>query len=220
MAQKIRKGVVRMKLDQSEIKINRSILVLVSITLILTLVWSAIPQFQAAAVTCKYKHKVVQGETLTYISNLYGISWQKIADANKMLPPYAITPGQVLCIPEGEKTASSTQTSKKGAQPKLDVVSGLNEVLVAVENFPKRTSYYVRVSPSDRPVSYRLGVFTTNKEGDFTGWFKLPLFVRRTSTMTLCVKNVWTDAASCLKYPDLIYHFPYTHIEHSPKEGR
>jgi LysM repeat protein len=216
----LKKGVLRMQYDQPMTKITRSITLLICLTLLLTLALSVFPQSQAAAVTCKYKHKVQQGETLSYIANLYGISWIKIADANNLQAPYTVVPGQVLCIPEGEKNASSTPTSKKGKEPILTVSSGITNVLVSVENFPKKTSYYVRVYPSDRPVSYRLGVFTTNKEGDFTDWFKLPLFVRRTATMTLCVKNVWTDAASCMKYPDLVYNFPFIHIEHSPKEGR
>jgi len=209
-----------MNLDQPEIKLTRSITLIICITLLLTLLLSVFPQSQAAAVVCKYKHKVLQGETLTYIANLYGTSWQKIADANNMQPPYTVAPGQVLCIPEGDKNASTTPTSKKGKAPVLQVKSGLGQVLVGVENFPKKTSYYVRIYPANRPVSYRLGVFTTNKDGDFTDWFNIPNYVRRTSTMTLCVKNVWTDAASCVKYPELIFNFPYIKIEHSPKDGR
>jgi LysM repeat protein len=209
-----------MNLDQPEIKLTRSITLIICLTLLLTLLLSVFPQSQAAAVVCKYKHKVQQGETLTYIANLYGTSWQKIADANNMQPPYTVAPGQVLCIPEGDKNASTTPTSKKGAQPVLQVKSGLGQVLVSVENFPKKTSYYVRIYPTNRPVSYRLGVFTTNKEGDFTDWFNIPNYVRRTSMMTLCVKNVWTDAASCVKYPELVFNFPYIKIEHSPKDGR
>ncbi len=103
-----------MNLDQPEIKLTRSITLIICITLLLTFLLSVIPQSQAAAVVCKYKHKVQQGETLTYIANLYGTSWQKIADANNMQPPYTVAPGQVLCIPEGDKNASTTPTSKKG----------------------------------------------------------------------------------------------------------
>ena len=209
-----------MKLDQPETKIIRSITLLICITLVLTLMLSAFPQSRAAAVTCKYKHKVQQGETLSYIANLYGISWTLIADANNMSAPYSVTPGQVLCIPASAQNPDLTPNPKKGPKPVLQVQSGLNEVLVSVENFPKRTSYYVRVTPSGWQVSYRLGVFTTNKEGDFTDWFNLPRFISRTSMMTVCVKNVWTDAASCVKYPDLIYHFPKINIIHTPKDGR
>jgi LysM repeat protein len=213
-----KKGVKRMKFNQSETKITRSVTLLICITLVIALLLSVFPQSLAAAVTCKYKHKVQQGETVTYIANLYGISWTKIVDANNMQPPYTVVPGQVLCIPEGDKNAVSTPTKKKGKEPVLQVASNLSQVLVSVENFPKRTSYYVRVSPSNFSVSYRLGVFTTNKDGEFTDWFRLPPYVRRSPMMTLCVKNVWTDAASCVKYADLIYNFPYIKIEHSPKD--
>lgn len=213
-----------MKLDQTETKLNRSIALLICITLALTLLLSVLPQSQAAAVTCKYKHKVQQGETLTYIANLYGISWTLIADANNMQAPYTVAPGQTLCIPGGEKTSSGTPTAKKGAQPVLQVVSGLSEVLVSVENFPKKTSYFVRVSPAGWQVSYRLGVFTTNKEGDFTDWFQLPPYIRRSSTMTLCVKNAWIDTASCTKYLDLVFNFPFQSLgivhDKSDKGGR
>ena len=210
-----------MKFSQPERLIDRSITFIVCAALILTLVLSALPQSQVAAVTCKYKHKVLQGETLTYIANLYSIDWTKIADANNMSAPYTVMPGQVLCIPEGEKTSNTSGTTKKGAKPTLTVSPGLSQVLVAVENFPKKTSYYVRVSPSNKQVSYRIGVFTTNKEGDFTDWFNLPAYVRRSSTMTLCVKNVWTDAASCVKYTDLVYAFPFlVNGNCAPKEGR
>jgi LysM repeat protein len=214
------KGVERMNLNQPKTKITRSITLLICVTIVLTLVLSVFPQSQAAAVTCKYKHKVQQGETLTYISNLYGISWTKIADANNMQPPYTVVPGQVLCIPEGEKTGTTTTTTK-GAKPVLQVSPSLSQVLVSVENFPKKTSYYVRVAPTNSPVSYRLGVFTTNKEGDFTDWFRLPAYARRSPVMTLCVKNVWTDAASCVKYTDLVYAFPFLLVRNcKPKEGR
>jgi LysM repeat protein len=210
-----------MKFNQSETKFTRSVTLVICITLFLTLLLSVFPQSLAAAVTCKYKHKVLQGETLTYIANLYGTSWNKIADANNLKPPYTVAPGQVLCIPEGDKDANTTPNSKKGKEPVLQVSPGMNEVLVSVENFPKKTSYYVRVSPANSPVAYRLGVFTTNKEGDFTDWFKVPPYVRRSPTMTLCVKNVWTDSASCVKYTDMVYAFPFLIGGNcKPKEGR
>ena len=198
-----------MILNQPQTAIRRSTTLVVCVALVLTLLLSALPQSQAAAVTCKYKHKVLQGETLTYIANLYGIDWTKIASANSMSTPYTVIPGQVLCIPGGEKTSGTTTTTKKGKEPVFTVSVGLSKLLVSVENFPKKTSYYVRVSPNNRPLSYRIGVFTTNKEGDFTDWFDLPAFVMRAPKMTVCVKNVWTDAASCMKIEDLVYIYPF-----------
>jgi LysM repeat protein len=46
-------------------------------------------------------HTVQPGETLNRISLQYGVHWLAIAQANSILPPYVIYPGQVLIIPSG-----------------------------------------------------------------------------------------------------------------------
>lgn len=195
--------------------------VIFSLMMVLTLLVGAIPQMQAAAQTCKFRHTVQPGETITYIANLYQTDWEDIADANNMQPPYTIVVGTVLCIPEGQATGNTTATPKKGAaQPVLSVVPGLGHVLISVENFPKKTSYYVRVYPGGGDVSYRIGHFTTNKDGDFTDWFNLPGFIPMDAKMGVCIKNVWTDAVSCVKYENPL---PYTDMMAAlrcPKEGR
>ncbi len=73
-----------MKLQNLELWSNRPFRLVLSLVLVFTLLASAFPQFSASAVTCKYKHKVLQGETLMYIADLYGVSWQKIADASNL----------------------------------------------------------------------------------------------------------------------------------------
>ncbi|MCC6955764.1 MAG: LysM peptidoglycan-binding domain-containing protein [Anaerolineales bacterium] len=193
-----------------------------SIVMVLTLLVSAIPQSAAMAVTCKFKHTVLVGETLIYIGDLYTVDWLKIAKANNLNPPYTVTAGQVLCIPEGEKPANTTTTTTttKGKGPSVQIVPGLNRILVTVENFAKKTTYFIRVTPTGNKGSYRLGQFTTNKEGDATNWFRVPNFVWRTPTMTLCLKNAWTDAVSCVKYDDV--YVPAVNIRPScgPKQPR
>jgi hypothetical protein len=99
-------------------------------------------------------------------------------------------------------------------------VAGQNELLVSVENFAKKTSYYVRISPASDRVIYRLGQFTTNKDGDFTDWFRVPYYVKRTPQMTLCLKNVWTDKVSCVKYDDIFVYYPFIRPNCGPKEPR
>jgi LysM repeat protein len=175
---------------------------LLSAILILTMLVSALPQTPAAAVTCKFKHTVEAGDTIHYLAQLYSVSWEEIAEANDLLPPYTITVGQVLCIPGGTEPAGTTNKDKKGKEPTLEVVPQLAHVFVSVENFQPKTSYYVRIFPRTQEVSYRIGVFTTNKEGDFADWFKIPAFVPRSPTMGVCVKNAWTDAVSCVKYEE------------------
>lgn len=210
-----------MELDHQMTKSTRTFPLLLAAFLILTLVVSALPTSLASAVTCKFKHKVQEGETLIYIGNLYSVDWVKIADANNLNPPYTVTAGQVLCIPEGEKPANTTSsTNKETKNATLQAVPGMNEILVSVENFPPKVSYYIRIFPSSKPVSYRIGHFTTNKEGDFTDWFPVPYFIARSPQMTLCVKNVYTDKSSCVKYGDLTAVFPFVIGKCSPKEGR
>ena len=46
-------------------------------------------------------HTVKPGETLYRISLQYGVHWLAIAQANHIVPPYVIYPGQVLVIPGG-----------------------------------------------------------------------------------------------------------------------
>ncbi len=187
--------------------------------LALSLLISAIPSSPAAAQNCKYKYTVQAGDTLSYVADLYGVDWQKIASANNLQPPYVIATGTVLCIPGGtapsgngngnhnantNANSNANTNGKKGkATPSLQIAPGFNNIYVSVENFVPKTSYYVRVYPRGVDgLSYRIGNFTTNKEGDFADWFKLPGFMPRTLDMQVCVKNVWTDAVSCVRFDD------------------
>ena len=181
---------------------SRLCLAMLSVFLVLTLLVSGMPQSQAAAVTCKFKHTVQPGETLIYLGFLYQVDWKEIAEANNIYEPYVITAGQVLCIPYGTEPVTTT-TTKKGKEPSVTIIPSLRQLLVAVENFPKKMSYYLRLFPTGYATnSYYLGHFTTNKEGDYTGWFKIPINVPRTAEMRICIKNVWTDAVSCFTYID------------------
>ena len=194
-----------MESDQPN-KRTRPMLVLLSVILTLTfLLVSALPQMSpAAAVVCKFKHTVEAGDTIQYLANLYQVDWTEIADANDLLPPYTITVGQVLCIPSGTQPAGTpgAKATSSANPPKLEIVPSIMDVYVSVENFAPKTSYFVRIFPRTQEVSYRLGVFTTNKEGDFADWFRIPAYVPRSAKMGVCVKNAWTDAVSCVKYEE------------------
>ena len=192
-----------MESDQKNKRIQPG-LVLLSVVLALALLVSALPQSPAAAADCKVKHTVEAGDTINYLANLYSVGWEQIATANDILPPFIITVGQVLCIPGGTTTPTTklTETANKDKKPTLDVVPQISHVYVSVENFAPKTSYYVRIFPRTYEVSYRIGAFTTNKEGDFSDWFKIPGYVPISAKMGVCVKNAWTDAVSCVKYDE------------------
>ena len=208
-----------MDFEHSGTKSRNTFTAVMMVVLTLTLLAGLLPQSSAGAVTCKFKHKVSQGETLIYIANLYAVGWEKVADANNLQPPYTLIEAQVLCIPEGEKPAGTTNDNDKNP-PVLQVVPGQNKILVSVENFGKKTSYFIRVSPADWDTTYKIGYFTTNKEGDFTKWFRMPYTIKRSPQMTLCVKNAWTDAASCVRYDDIFVYYPFIRGRCAPKEGR
>jgi LysM repeat protein len=206
-----------MDFDRPKSRSITTIGVLIFIVLAVTLIVSSIPQSSASAVTCKWKHKVVQGETLTYIANLYQVGWEKIADANDLTAPYPLVVGQVLCIPAG---TNPSLTKTPGSSASLQVSPGINKVLVSVENFAKKTNYYVRISAAKESTSYRIGYFQTNKEGDYTGWFRVPYYIPRSPQMTLCVKNVMTDRTSCVKYYDVYAYVALVNGKCNSKVGR
>ena len=208
-----------MESDQKRVALRPAAVILV-LALIVTLLLSALPTMDAAAVTCKFKHTVVAGDTITYIGQLYQVDWQEIAKANNISAPYTLAVGQILCIPSGTEPPNTTGGKKDGKVPTLDVVPSLGHIFVAVENFAPKTPYYVRLYANRVNLSYRIGNFTTNKEGDWSGWFKVPGFMPRFDEMQVCVKNTWTDAVSCDKYQDPSAQLLYVIGKTCAKEGR
>lgn len=59
-------------------------------------------------VYCITYHKVQRGETLYKIGLKYGMTWKRIAEANKLANPNKIYAGQTLCIP-GEASTEGNQ---------------------------------------------------------------------------------------------------------------
>ena len=48
---------------------------------------------------CMFKYTVQPGEYLFIIAKKFGVSWETIAAANSLMPPYILHPGQTLTIP-------------------------------------------------------------------------------------------------------------------------
>lgn len=190
--------------NDKKIKHHRPALILLTLAIVLSLVAAALPQAAAQAQACKFKHKVEAGDTITYVANLYSTRWDLIADANNLAPPYTITVGMTLCIPAGTAPVSGTpapSTDNKG-KATLTITPGFRHIYIAVKNFPAKMEYYVRVFPNNSNVSYRIGNLRTDKNGAFEDWFALPAYVPRTIQMGVCLKNVWTDAVSCVRFSD------------------
>jgi len=213
-----------MRIDQERTRSSRYALAGIRVILVFALVLMMLPTSTALAVTCKFKHTVQAGETLIYLGYIYQINWYAIAEANNIGAPYVLTVGQRLCIPGGVKPSDTTGTgttgSKSKAEATLSVVPGVGHILLSVENFPKKTPYFVRIFPRGNPVSYKIGHFITNKEGDFTDWMLVPSYVPRSQQMTVCVKNMWTDATSCVTVDDVFTQLTWFSGSSCPKNAK
>ena len=56
-------------------------------------------------------YTVISGDSLYLIGLKFGIAWQLIAGANHIISPYTIYPGEVLIIPLGNATTTSSSQS-------------------------------------------------------------------------------------------------------------
>jgi len=159
----------------------------------------------ASAAACKFKYKVRSGDTLIIVADLYQTDWKEIADASGLQEPYVLQVGQVLCIPSGVAPAGSTSDSTTTKPPtnkaSLSGVANFMHVTVIVENFPKKHVYNVRVANPPRFANATvIGRLKTDKNGDFSGYFRLPDGFQLTTEITLCLKDPWTDKLYCTDY--------------------
>ncbi|MBN1146200.1 MAG: LysM peptidoglycan-binding domain-containing protein [Anaerolineales bacterium] len=187
-----------------KVRSSRVLVGVVCAALVLALFATAAPTSTALAVTCKFKHTVQAGETVISIADLYGVDWLDIVEANDLTAPYVLAIGQKLCIPGGTKPSDiPTGSADDSDDPLLGAIPGLGHILISVENFAPKATYYVKIIPRGVGIPYKIGHFRTNKEGDFTDWMNVPSYVPRSNEMTVCVKNAVTDAVSCVVITDI-----------------
>lgn len=192
-----------MRSEFSKSQVNWVVIKVLVVILILSAFMAYLPQRASAA--CFGKYTVVSGDTLYKVAAKYSVTFNALAEANKLTAPYLIYVGEVLCIPEGavnpESTvAGTTPGIKATVNPKGPAIIGLGNsdvMWLGVANFPKKSMYYVKVYPtSGRLYNYsyiRLGVITTDKNGKFGSWFHIPGPFRLTPELTVCLKDVWDD---------------------------
>ena len=183
---------------------SRMAVMIFSVILVLAFLVAAMPASVSAA-TCKFKHTVKAGESLIIIANLYQADWKEIADANDLKEPYALTVGQVLCIPDGVAPGSDdTPGAGDSGEPTLQGIPAMMHVLVLVENFPKNKVYNVRIGdgPVGRDTSnfYKIGRLKTDKAGNFEGYFRTPNELHVSKDLVVCLKDPFTDKVYCEGY--------------------
>lgn len=160
---------------------------------------SLLPSAPAQAATCAATYTVVSGDTLSAIAIKYETTILDIANANGLKEPYTLQIGQKLCIPG---TPSATPTSSKTSSGKLTFTAAFsgNWVTIELKNFPAKSNYYMVANTYGKSARYHLGVLNTQKLATVKKMFQIPKALRNSKKLTLCLKNVRTDAALCYTY--------------------
>jgi hypothetical protein len=193
----------------SEKTTRRIALTFISGLLVLAMLAVLLPLQHAGAVglavTCSTYHSVASGETLSSISVKYNVSVQEIASANDLKEPYQIFVGQRLCIPgSASATTSATETASTIKGPNFTIKATKNPytIEIATVGYAAKTPFYVRIIRNDQPkaITTKLGTIKTNKSGVGTRTFRIPKAYRDASTVTICLKNTFTDGVQCNSY--------------------
>ncbi len=196
-----------MKTIQSK-QTQRTIMIVLSALIVMSFSAAVFVQ-PAAAVVCKFRHKVEAGETVSSIAALYGISWLDIVEANNLQEPYTLQIDQRLCIPSGSQPSEGGD-GEDGATggPSLDALIGLRSLLVEVNGIAKNTVVNLRVGNHPSSHLLTIGRFKTDKNGHYKGYFSLPSHdYIQTRYAQVCIKNVWTDEIACDIFPNPGWHF-------------
>jgi len=191
-----------MKTIQSK-QIQRTIMIVLSALIVMSFSAAVLVQ-PAAAVTCKFRHPVEAGETVSSIAALYDISYLDIVEANNLKEPFTLQIDQRLCIPSGSQP-SDTEDTEDGETggPSLNALLGFRSILVVVNNITENTVVNLRVGnyPSNKLIT--IGSFKTDKNGHYEGYFSLPSYeYLQSSKVLVCIKNVWTDEVACDIFPN------------------
>jgi len=73
---------------------------------------SAAPAHDGGSVTCTATVVVSAGDTLSGLGATFNVPWTNIAQANGLASPYALFPGESLCIPANPAPSNTTPASR------------------------------------------------------------------------------------------------------------
>jgi spore germination protein YaaH len=184
---------------------RRIALVSVSLLLVLAMLAVLLPQQLTGAValaaTCSTNYTVQSGDTLSSIGLKYNVTVAELAAANDLKEPYQIFVGQSLCIPASANAtpvATGTATAT-GPGFKIDAGSDPYTVVITTAKLAKKTSYLVSLNRTGTRYTskIKLGTMKTDKNGVATRTFRIPNKYRNSESLTICLKNAWTDDVVC-----------------------
>jgi hypothetical protein len=162
-----------------------------SALLLLSLLAAALPRPAAAAAptaTCARTHVVKEGETIRRIARTYEMTVYRLARANDLAFPYALTVGQSLCIPESASLSSNV---------KYTITNKDNKIKIEGTGFKKQNPFYIKVRENDTSAWYKLGLTQTDRDGDLSATFNVPKDLQKKPSLIVCLKDGVTDALAC-----------------------
>jgi len=184
---------------------RRIAMVAVSLLLVLAMLAVLLPQqlngVVALAATCSTNYTVQSGDTLSSIALKYNVTVQELASANDLKEPYQIFVGESLCIPASAAVTPVATGTATATSPGFTIDAGSDPytVVVTTAKLPKKTSYLVSLNRTGSRFTskIKLGTMKTDKNGVATRTFRIPNKYRNAESLSICLKNAWTDDVQC-----------------------
>ena len=162
---------------------------LLIIAALLAGVFAAFQQAPAQAALCAATHIVKKGETLKTIARIYKVNYKVLAKENNLNVNEKLVPGEKLCIPKGGRGEPNMNLVISAAAGKLNI---------AVSNQLREDKYLVKVREGDSGPWYALGRFGSGVKGTVKNLtYTLPDKLKSKMYLTVCLKNMNTDALTC-----------------------
>lgn len=160
--------------------------------LALAILFTVSPAPAYAAQECAKTHVVEAHETIWRLVKEYGVPAARIAQANRLKRPYTLKEGQEICIPP--KSAGSL-----GTNVSVSATLSSDSVTITGSGFLKAHVY--KVKAQDAGAWY---VLSENLRADKNGAlpktrYKLPAELKGKAVLTICLKDMSTDALGCFK---------------------
>lgn len=177
-------------------RLSKIVAGVISITLLAGLFWTISPASPVQARACKTRHTIQAGDSLASLAKQYKVKVEDIVSINKIYSPYTIYVWQLLCIPANSPAPASIPSYANRLAADFSARLRGNALQITTSNFPSSSTYYVKVSPS-APGRQRIGLLKTGTGGIVRPSFTLPDKLVKAETLSVCLKNVVTDANVC-----------------------
>jgi LysM repeat protein len=198
-----RKNLIRRKKMKNRISMNRLIqrasIVILALVLAAGVLAAFVPnQAVLASSSCQKTVSVRSGDTLGTIAEKYDVAIDDLTKANSLHSPYyTIYVGQKLCIPSDAKHLAGIPKFATALAADFSARLSGKSVNLKTANFPKNSTYYVKVGSGSNSASEKIGQINTGAGGTLSPTFALPTKLQNAAKVSVCLKNAVTDANVC-----------------------